>query len=56
MHRPEEALGIQSELIFVNGMVQLLQEYNFGTPTTLPSPATPPSPLTVTPEAIFLLM
>ena len=28
---------------------------NFDTPTTLPSPATPPSPLTATPEAIFHL-
>jgi len=32
-------LDIQSaaELIFVNGMVHLPQEWNFGTPTTLPS-------------------
>ena len=27
-------------------MVRLLQECNFSTPTTLPSPATPPPPLT----------
>ena len=33
---------MQPELIFVNGMVHLPQERNFGTPTTLPSPATPP--------------
>ena len=26
IHRPEEALDIQSELIFVNGMVHLPQE------------------------------
>ena len=51
IHRPDEALEIQSELIFVNGMVHLLHELNFGTPTTLPLPATPPSPLTATPEA-----
>ena len=55
IHRPEEALDIQSELIFVNGMVHLPQEWNFGTPITLPSPATPPSPLTVTHEVIFPL-
>jgi len=48
-------LDIQSELIFVNGMVHLPQEWNFGTTTTLPSPATPLSPLTVTHKAIFLL-
>ena len=35
--------------------MHLSQEWNFGTPTTLPSPATPPSPLTATPEAIFPL-
>ena len=28
----------------VNGMVYLSQEWNFGTPTDFPSPATPPSP------------
>ena len=55
IRRPEEALDIQPELIFINGMVHLLQEWNFGTPTTLPSPVTPPSPLTVTPEVIFPL-
>ena len=44
---------VESELIFVNGMVHLPHEWNFGRPTTLPSPATPLSPLTVTPEAIF---
>ena len=48
IHRLEEALDIQSELIFVNGIV-------FGTPTTLSSPATPLSPLTATYEAIFPL-
>ena len=55
IHRPEEALDIRSELIFVNGMVYLPQEWNFGRSTTLPSPATPPSPLTATPEAIFFV-
>ena len=40
IHRPEEALDIQSELIFVNGMVQLPQEWNFGTPTVNNSPFT----------------
>ena len=54
IHRPEEALDIQSALIFVNGMVHLPHEWNFGTPTALPSPTTP-SPLTATPEAIFPL-
>ena len=49
---PKEALDIQFELIFVNGMVHLTQEWNFGTPTTLPS-ATPPSPLTATREVIY---
>ena len=44
MHRPEEALDIQFELIFLNGVVHLPHEWNFGKPTTLPSPATPPSP------------
>ena len=53
IHRPEEVLDIQSE--FINGMVHLPQECNFGTPTTLPSPATPPLPLTVTLKAIFPL-
>ena len=43
----EEELDIQSELMFVNGMVHLPQERNFGTPTSFPSPATPPSPLSV---------
>ena len=51
IHRPEEALETQSELIFVNGMVHLPHEWNFGKPTALPSPATPPSPFTATPEA-----
>jgi len=46
-------LDIQSELMFVNGMVHLLQELNFGTPTTFLSPATS-SPLTATYEVIFL--
>ena len=55
IHRPEEALDIQSEVIFVNGTVHLLQERNFGTPIILPSPATPPSSLTATHEAIFPL-
>ena len=36
-------------------MVHLPQEWNFGIPTTLPSPATPLSPLTATPKAIFPL-
>ena len=42
----QEALDpeIQSELIFVNDMVHLPYEWNFGRPTTLPLPATPPSP------------
>ena len=53
IHRPEEALDIQSELIFVNGMVHLPQEWNIGTPTILPLPATPPSSLTASPETIF---
>ena len=55
MHRPEEALDIQSELIIINGMEHLPQEWNFGTPTFLPSAATPPSPLTATLEVIFPL-
>ena len=55
IHRPEEVLDIQSELIFVNGMVHLPQEWNFRTPTTLPSPATPSSSLTATHQAIFPL-
>ena len=41
MRRPEEALDIQSELIFINDMVHLPHEWNFGTSTSLPSPATP---------------
>ena len=40
IYRSKEALDIQSELIFVNGMVHLPLEQNFGTPTTLPSPTT----------------
>ena len=36
-------LDIQSELVFINGMVYLPQKGNFGTPTSFPSPATPPS-------------
>ena len=55
IHRPEEALDIQFELIFINGTVHLPQDWNFGIPTTLPSPATPPSPLTATHKAIFSL-
>ena len=55
IRRPEEALDIQSELIFVNGMVHLPHDDNFGRPTTLPSPATSLSPLTATPEVIFPL-
>ena len=43
---PEETLEIQSELIFVDGMVHLPQEWNFITPTTFPSSATPLSSLT----------
>ena len=39
----------------INGMVHIPHEWNFGTPTTRPSPATQPSPLTATPEAIFRL-
>ena len=46
-------MDIQSEVIFINGTVHLLQERNFGTPIILPSPATPPSSLTATHEAIF---
>ena len=34
----------------IQGMVHLHHEWNFGTPTTLPLPATPPSPLTATPK------
>ena len=34
MHRPEEALDIQSELIFINGIVHLPQEWNFSTLTS----------------------
>ena len=56
IQRPEGTLHIKSDWIFVNGMVHLPQEWNFGTPTILPSPATPPSPLTATPEVIFPLM
>ena len=41
--------------MFVNGMVHLPQELSFGAPTALPLPATLPSPLTVTHEAIFSL-
>ena len=52
IRRPEEALDIQ----FVNGMVHLPHEWNFGTPITLPSLATTLSPLTATPETIFPLM
>ena len=52
MHRPKEALDIQSESIFLNGVVHLPYEWNFGKPTALPSPATPSSPLTATPEAL----
>ena len=55
IHRLEEELDIQSELIFVNSMVHLPQEWTFGTPTIFHSPATPPSPLTVTHEMIFPL-
>ena len=53
-YRPGEALDIQSELIFANGMVHLSKEWNFDTPTTLFSWATPLLPVTATPEAIFL--
>ena len=42
--------------IFVNGVVHLSQEWNFGKATILPLPATPPSPLTATPEVISPLM
>ena len=53
IHRPEEALDIQSELTFVDVMVHLPHEGNFDTPTTLPSPATPPSSLTATSKVTF---
>ena len=53
-YRPGEALDIQSELIFANGMVHLSKEWNFDTPTSLFSWATPLLPVTATPEAIFL--
>ena len=52
IHRPEKVFDIQSKVIFVNGMVNLAEKWNFGTPTSLPSPATPQSPLTATPEAM----
>ena len=55
IHKPEEEFEIQAELMFVNGMVHLPQEQNFGTPTTLPPPGTLPSPRIVTREAIFPL-
>ena len=44
--QPEEALDMQSELIFVNGMVHLPQEWNFGIPTfTSYTTVTPPQRL-----------
>ena len=52
VHRPEEALDIQSDWMFVNGMVHLPQEWSFGTPTSYPSPATLPSPLTPHPSQL----
>ena len=52
IHRPEKVFDIQSEVIFINGMVNLAEKSNFGTPTSLPSPATPQSPLTATPKAM----
>ena len=53
IHRPEEA---QSELIFVNGIVHSSQEWNLGTPTSLPSLTTPRSPLTVNSRSDFPLL
>ena len=47
--------GRRKRWTFVNGLVHLPHEWNFGTPTSLPSPATPLSPLTVTPKMIFSL-
>ena len=32
VHSPEKVLDIQSDWTFVNGMVQLPQEWNFGVP------------------------
>ena len=49
-----QARGSVGHPIWVNGMVHLPHKWNFGRPTTLPLPATPPSPLTATPEAFFL--
>ena len=36
----QEELDIQPEWIFINGMVHLHQEWNFGTPESFPSPTT----------------
>ena len=48
----ERSFGLN---LFVNVMEHLPHGWNFGTLTTLPSPASPLSSLTATPEAIFLL-
>ena len=55
LHWPEEALETQCEYIFVSVMVHLPQELNLRSPTSLPSPVTPPSPLMVTLEETSLL-
>ena len=47
MHRPEEALDIQSELIFVNALTPGMKLWYTD---KLSSPATPHSALTVVPE------
>ena len=51
--RPDNAMDIQSEFLFVNNMVvHLPQGEHSHSPTSFPSKATPPSPLKGTPERI----
>ena len=50
------SIGLQIwDDILINSMVNLPQEWNFGMPTNLSSPATPLSTLTATPKVTFLL-
>ena len=53
IHRSEKALDIQSDWIFASIIMDLRQEWNLHSPTSLPSPATPPSPLVAAPAGDF---